>query len=170
MISVIGIYIQGLMDGEYTIHETCNAEDIKEMPSEYRGTLNVNGKLRKHINRYLINAEIDVTAFFQCDLSLEEYQENIRTSLHATYLIGVSSDNVDEHNNVFAITDDTKEIALDNVIREELILTLPLKRVSPQWRDKNWQQPIQEEKNENEPLSSDTWAVLKNLQSNTLNN
>ena len=64
MISVIGIYIQGLMDGEYTIHEACNAEDIKEMPSEYRGTLNVNGKLRKHINRYLINAEIDVTAFF----------------------------------------------------------------------------------------------------------
>jgi len=170
MISVIGIYIQGLKDGEYTIHETCNAEDVNEMPPEYKGTLNVNGKLRKHINRYLIDAEIDVTAYLQCDLSLEEYQENIRTSFHATYIIGVSSDNGDEHNNIFVIGDDTKEIALDYVIREELLLALPLKRISPQWRNKDWQQPIQEEIKENEPLPSDTWAVLKNLQSNTLNN
>lgn len=170
MTSVIGIFIQGLKDGEYPVHETCTAENITEMPPEYKGVLKLNGKIRKHINRYIIEAEIEVTAFLQCDLSLEEYEENIKTPLRATFMMGVPLHTADEHNNMFVIADETKEIVLDTIIREELVLALPLKRISPQWRDKEWQQPKQEELNENKPFANDAWAVLKKLQSNSHNN
>lgn len=170
MTSVIGIFIQGLKDGEYSVHETCNAESITEMPPEYKGVMNLNGKIRKHVNRYIVEAEIEVTAFLHCDLSLEEYKENIKTSFRATFMMGVPINSTDEHNNVFVIADETKEIALDAIVREELILALPLKRVSPQWRNKEWQQPKQEEHNDTEPMINDTWSVLKKLQMNSHNN
>lgn len=173
MTSVIGIYIQGFKDGEYPVEENCSAEHIEDMPEEYKGLLRVHGKLRKLLNRYIVEAVIEVTAYLQCDLSLEEYTESISTEIRATFMMGVPNHMADEHNNVFVISDDSKEIPLDSVIREELVLALPLKRVAPQWRDKEWKQPADTIDNNTRQPSSFTderWAVLKNLQQKTQNN
>lgn len=170
MSSVLSIFIQGYKDGEYTVNETCNAQDIAEIAEEFVGTVRVQGTLRKLMQRFILEAEIEATARLVCDVSLEEFEEEMRVPLRATYLLGASDAAADEHNNVFVLTDDSKEISLDTIVREELILGLPLKRIAPYWREHEWQPPTNiTVTDENAHSADERWAVLKNMLNNSQN-
>lgn len=170
MSSIIGIFIQGLKDGEYNVDEICEAQDVPEIAAEFIGTIRVKGTLRKLMQRFILDAEIEATAHMICDVSLDEFEEKITVPLRATYILGAVDTVADEHNNIFVLSDDTKVISLEDVVREELILGLPLKRVAPYWRTHDWQPPIDHIKtDETTPLTDDRWAVLKNMLNNSQN-
>lgn len=170
MSSVIGIFIQGLKDGEYNVNEICEAQDVPEIATEFVGTIRVNGTLRKLMQRFILDAEIEATAHMICDVSLEEFEEKITVPLRATYILGADETVADEHNNIFVLSDDSKTISLEAVVREELILGLPLKRIAPYWRIHEWQPPKQLiSTDETTPLADERWAVLKNMHNNSQN-
>ena len=171
MSSVLCIFIQGFKDGEYNVDESCYAQDIAEIAEEFIGKVRVRGTLRKLMQRFILEAEIEATAQLVCDVSLEEFEEKVTVPLRATYHIGASDTVADEHNNVFVISDESKYIELDNVVREELVLGLPLKRIAPYWREHEWQPPINDITitDEDAPSADGRWAVLKNMLNNSQN-
>ncbi|MCP4581432.1 MAG: DUF177 domain-containing protein, partial [candidate division Zixibacteria bacterium] len=75
-----------------------------------------------------------------CDLSLKEFEELIKADLLISFVRGnpIETDLEEETDEAaeYVIFHDDKEIDISSIVREELVLSLPMKRISPVLRGK----------------------------------
>jgi len=150
------------------------SEDANKMPrlfSEFYDKVCVTGKIVTHQDRYILSGNATGTARLECDLSLEEYEQEIRASFEIDVIIGEKSKN-DEEPDVIYILEDETEIDISDSISEALSLALPMKRISPKYVGKELEDlhPGMTSKKINigkeDKAHDDRWAVLKKIKLN----
>ena len=171
------IFIQGLKDGDDPVDIEANVSEIKDLPEEFIGKIRLNGSMRIFNKRYTIQTQIISRGKFICDLSLEEYEEDLTCDFSITFLAnnllaGAAKENPDKETEENYIFEDVKHIDVTNEIREELIVSLPLKRVAPKYRDKSFEEIYpqfaekKKSKQKKDQAFDDRWSALKNLKFN----
>jgi len=172
---MIKIYIQGLKDGEYQIDTSCLASEIPEIFPEFSGEVKFTGKMKVLGKRIYIEGKAICNADLICDRTLTEFKKQIEAEIKIDYLLrsyGVRhKEEGDEEERI--ISEDSKYIDITEEIREELAVNLPMKRVAPEYEDKEFDEIFSEYTiKENPSLANqvsvidERWAPLKNLKIN----
>ena len=170
---MIKIFIQGLKDGKHKVKLNVPVETIPEMSAEFFGDVIIEGVFRKHHNRYAFECSVSCDARLICDLSVKEFEETIIFDYKTSFIkdtnmfFGQQGRELREHEER-AVHNDDKYIDITEDIREELILHLPMKRIAPEFRDKNFEDIYPDYANKkisdkSEQNIDDRWSVLKNI-------
>lgn len=171
---MISIFIQGMKDGQREIDLEIPVSNVPEFDDMFFGNIHIEGILRKLGNRFSLVIDISCKAKLICDRSLEEYEDEINGNLKLSFIsdttllkLGGNSDNSEE---VIIRTDD-KSIDITNEVKEILIVNIPMKRIAPQYRRKNFEELYPEYSSKSAETETfdgidERWEVLKNLKLN----
>lgn len=175
------VSIKGITDGKYPVEVCANAERIQDIFPEFYGELQVTGTLRKYGKRYLFDLIVTAATHLQCDISGEDFEESITAHcsleyIADTHLALMQEDSSDDKEPPFYIRDDSTSIDITDEIRQELAVMLPLKRISPAYRDKEFGEVFPEfamqtmsvhvgtnSTPSSEPPLDPRWAALKSI-------
>jgi len=174
---MLKIYIQGLKDGVYDIDISSPVSQIPGMYDEFFGNVDFSGKLRILGKRYAVTGKAVCKAKLICDLTLSEFIEEISVDFKSSYLavehisslgVDITDNNLNEH----FIKDDEKYINISEDVSEELAVNLPMKRITPDFRGKSFEEIYPEftqpkfesrKKKISDGEVDDRWAPLKEL-------
>lgn len=169
---MVTIFIQGLQDGTHSVQLQEDVSAIEDFFPEYFGEIPILGTLKKLGNRYTISIECSATAEFICDRSGEEFTEPITTSFEATFIADSSllrskSDEASSDSTI-VIRDEDKYLDITSLLRDELGVAMPLKRISPKYKEKEFEELYpqlvsKDTEQHTEPIIDDRWAVLQQL-------
>lgn len=157
--------IQGLQDGQVSVQLTANVREIDGFFSEFSGEISLSGTVRKVGKRYSFKGEATCLATMICDRTLNEFTEKITAPVSADYLADTQvylMQKEDKEGEIHIIRDDELFIDLSDEVRQELALNLPMKRIAPEFRDKEWEDIVPEVATE----TDDRWKALKGLNLN----
>lgn len=165
------IVIRGLKDGDYSIDMQGSASEIEYICPEFNGSdIKIIGSLSVLGNKYTVTAVASAVAKLICDLSLEEYNEEVEVPFVIQYIADdelLDMGNSLSESEAKIIRSEEKEIDITDDVREILCVSLPMKRIAPKYRDKEFSQIYPEHSCESEKLNSgDCWDKLKNLKLN----
>ena len=175
---MIKIYIQGLKDGFYDIDMMNPVTDVDEIFPEFFGNITVKGKLRKFGKRFTFTGSIVCNAKLICDLSLKEYIQEIRGELNTSFLADSvlfrlhEAENSTDDETERIIHEDDKFIDISPEVREELAISIPMKRISPEFADKDFEDLYPQYSTKYKSFDPETveedqrWSVLKKLKLN----
>lgn len=171
---MISIFIQGLKDGEYNIDQKASVSDVPDLAEEFIGDINLSGKLLVLGKRYTFQGIVKCNSKLVCDRSLVEFEQFITAEFSIAFIADNSLSRFTKKNDidkteVIIISDDNKEIDITEIIREELILNLPMKRISPDFRDKELSEIFPElmnKENKEETDIQNSWFPIKKLKIN----
>jgi Large ribosomal RNA subunit accumulation protein YceD len=173
------ISIKGLADGKHPVELSVPVEQIENISPEFTGMLTVTGTVRRYGKRFLLELTAETHAELLCDVSGEEFEETVVAECSLEYISNtqlalLKSDDADIEP-PFYIRDDETKIDITDEIRQELAVRMPLKRVSPKYRDKDFAD-IFPDYAENSGIEAatklgtaspssldDRWAALKNI-------
>lgn len=166
--------ISGMADGEYEFSLVEPVSRLKSPFEEFTGDVRFFGIVNKLGQRYNLKANLEVTAKLICDRSLIEYEELIKSHLDMSFIadtkafLALSGDEP-KYNEVI-IREDFKYIDVTTYVIESLALELPLKRIAPQFRDKELEEIFPEVadklQNEIRNVIDERWSELKNIKIN----
>jgi uncharacterized metal-binding protein YceD (DUF177 family) len=164
---MIKLFIQGMKDGksEFDVEDKISGED-KGYP-EIDGLVRVTGTLTKIGNRYNVEAIASTEAKLKCDRSLEDYTEEIQGDIAFSF-VQDDEKSIDDEDLKVSITEDEKFMIITGQVIENLVLNLPMKRISPKYRDKNIDEifpEIKPEKEEGDEID-ERWSKLKKIKFN----
>lgn len=169
--TMILVQIQGMQDGRATFDITVPASDIPDIPTEFHSDVRVVGTVARSGRRFRIDCDVTTMATLVCDRSLEEYDEPMGVALSLSYVIDNEAairrepDEVDDDGSI-PLREDAKVIDMSDEVRQELVVHLPMRRVAPQYRDKEINEIFGDlDKAENHDVENDdTWAALRGIQ------
>lgn len=141
---MLKLRVHGIKDGEsqFTLEE--DARTIKDLPEEFFGIIKVEGILTKIGKRYTVVGNVRCNAKLICDISLDEYTEEI--DAHFEYTYSVNNElyfllrNRGEHeteSGEIILHEDDQFIDLTEELRQELIVNIPMKKIAPNFRGKS---------------------------------
>ncbi len=178
---MFNIFIQGLNDGEHKVDMQVPVEEVPEMFEEYFGEISLKGKLKKIGSRYTLFAVAQCNARMMCDISLEEFIETINVEVNLSF-VAESKQTSDSRRQATVkknekqepvgveLSADGKYADIAGDIREIFAVNLPMKRVAPEFRDKDFKEIFPEYTSEaNNPKSDlvdERWAPLNKINSN----
>lgn len=181
---MIAIPIQGMGDGVHNVMISVPVENIEGIFPEFFGNVVVEGQIQKIGSRYSFKGTAECQASLTCDRSLTDYAEPIKAEIAASYmansdLVKTAEGAVSKDDKVHLIRSDQREIDITDAVREELAVNIPMKRVAPEYRDKELGEifpdvaakdtdgiPLKKslkEKPLKEDEIDDRWAALKKL-------
>ncbi len=170
---MLKIFIQGLKNGEYPIEAQCEARAVMTDYEEFIDNITVKGSMKILGNRYTLDFTAECDAKLTCDISLNEYIEKVSCNIKLSYLadeelfrFGQGSDIANAEARI--LHPDDKFLDITEEVREELAVNLPMKRISPEYRDKSLVElypDIVVEKN-TAPIEDDRWKDLKKIRFN----
>lgn len=168
---MLKIPIQGLKDGNMEILLTATVGEISGMFPEFFGVISLSGVLTKSGKRYTFKGNAICNAKLVCDRSLTEFIEEITAPITVSYLADTEVfllQDAASNSDVYIIREDEPFIDLSVEVSEELALNLPMKRVAPQFRDKNLDEIITEISSDiiSEEKIDERWSALKNIHLN----
>ncbi len=170
---MIKIFIQGLEDGLHDVRMTEPISEVPDMYEEYFGEIKIEGGLRKLGGRYNLTGEASCMASLTCDLTLEEFDERITVDLNLAFIEGDNFEDEDEEEKEYderVIGAEDKFLDITNDIRELFAVSLPMKKVAPKHRGKDFSDIYPEysadKDKKDEDEIDDRWAPLKNLKNN----
>ena len=176
---MIQIFIRGLKDGKHSVEIEAPVNEIPDISPEFFGNVSIIGNFRKHQQRYTFECKVVCSVKLICDLSLEEYEDIVEFQ-YRTSFIKDNSLYFDQKNREIetyeerAIHEDDKFIDITNDLREELIIHLPMKRISPGYRTKSFEELYPEYSVKNnirktDKKVDDRWSALKKIKMNQSN-
>ncbi len=172
---MVGIFKQGLKDGEYEIDMDFPVNEVPEMFEEYFGNIHLEGKLRKFGGRYSIIIEADCMAKMICDRSLKEFTEEISVNVKLAFITDgtlrqAQDEGTKDISKEIVIHADDKYIDITNEVREIFAIGLPMKRIAPEYRTKNFSELYPEYSSRNNNGNSvnidERWIPLMKLKNN----
>lgn len=177
---MIKVRIHGIKDGLHDIAEDAPVSSIKDMSPEFIGDIHFEGKLRKLGKRFAITGFAECKAKLICDLSLEEYEDVISTEISVSFIADTVLFNLNGKEQEAdpkaerVVHEDDEYFDLSSDVKEQLIVELPMKRVSPAFRDKSFEELHPELAGESKPIENESidepvdsrWSALKNLKLN----
>jgi uncharacterized metal-binding protein YceD (DUF177 family) len=173
---MIKIEINGMNDGKYDLSIETPVDKMDCVFEEFFGDVKLIGSIKKISNRFSLTAKAEVKAKMICDRSLKEFVENIETDVKLSfiadtkaYLENKGKINEDLDSDIL-IREDVKYIDITSEVIELLALQIPMKRIAPEFRDKELDEIFPELsgetfKNEKDVID-DRWSKLKNLKIN----
>jgi uncharacterized metal-binding protein YceD (DUF177 family) len=172
------INIQGLKDGIYEIQKSCAVAEIPLIAEEYFGDVTLKGSLNVLPKRFFFSGVAECNARFICDISLKEFVETIKVNIKISFFTDHSLRKVQMYDPKqdlaeVIISEDEKYLDLTNEIREQLVVNLPMKRISPEYIGKTLEEIYPQytgaketkKKKKSEPVD-DRWAPLAKLKVN----
>lgn len=164
---MINLFIQGIKDGEHNVEMDVPVEEVPDMFPEYIGNIHIDGKLRKIGNRYSFVAEADCNAKLICDRSLKEYIEEINVDIKLSFIVSSVNGLQSSPDKEIVINPDDKNIDISSEVREIFGVSLPMKRVAPEYRNVDFEDLFPEYSAERVQKINDSfderWAPLKKL-------
>lgn len=164
------IAIRGLKDGEYNVELDGNGKDVEYICKEYAtSNIKVSGSLHVLGNKYTLSSKIYAIAKMTCDVSLDEFEEEIEVELNMTFiadnqLADVQLERMEDDENERIIRNEDKDIDLTSDIRDMLCLALPMKKVAPKYRGKSLKEIYPEYSDDDKPDNKNNpWAQLDKL-------
>lgn len=166
----ISLSLIAIKDGDHPFEHEVDARSIPGLSDEFQGSVSVTGVLQRLGKRLHIQATITANAHLLCDRSLEEYVEVLTPTISLEYRIDneLAAQQVGtdvEPDEVHGIRDDHNHIDITDDVRQELQLSLPMKRVAPAYRDLELEELHPELNEHAEPPTDDRWAALRKLTS-----
>lgn len=169
--SLFRVSIEGLHTGTRTFEFTADASKVNDLVSEFRREIHVQGTIHRIGDRFHVDVEVAAMADLVCDLSLEDYTEEISSELDLEYqfdndLASRQAENGRESDDVIGLFVDAKFIDLEDDIRQELALALPMKRIAPKYRNASFDDLHPEVGGEGDVID-DRWEALRKLKDRT---
>ncbi len=166
--------ISGMADGEYEFNIVEPVSLLNSDFEEFIGDVVLDAIMNKLGNRYNLKADIKATAKMICDRSLQEYEEQIKSHIDMSFIADtkafLSMNGKEPKYHEVIIREDIKYIDITTYVMESLALELPMKRIAPQFRDKQLDEiypdvadKISSEKHKD---LDERWSKLKNLKIN----
>lgn len=159
------IRVHGIADGKHSIEQTQDSQTIEYISHEFFDTAFLKGTLAKIGKLFAFDGQVKCNAHLICDLSLDEYDEeitaNLSFSLKAdTELFLIT--NGDNDSEEIIIHEEDEYFDMTELVRDALNMGLPMKRIAPQHKGKSFadlHQDLYKPKGEIDPR----WASLKEL-------
>ena len=165
---MIKIDIHGMKDGENEINLNTNISEIECFFEEFFGKIVLNGIVKKITNRFTLISKAEVMANLVCDRSLKTYQERISCDVNLSFISDtkafLESEKTDKDSDI-VIREDAQYIDITSEVIELLALNLPMKRVAPEYRDKEITD-ICPELSDGDSATDERWAKLKDFKIN----
>ncbi|MBM4150371.1 MAG: DUF177 domain-containing protein [Ignavibacteria bacterium] len=169
MTFMLKVSILGMEDGDHTFTAETAVSAIQDMFPEFTGVISVTGTIKKQGKRLMLNAEASCNAHLICDVSGEEFDQEIKAPINAHYRLDTQlyslSKSQDEGNEII-LRDDEEDIDFTEESRQELAIHLPMKRVAPAYADTTFEALHQELLDETNKVVDDAdspFAALKHL-------
>ena len=127
--------------------------------------------LDKHTTFLEFHINVSGTVQLICDISNEEFSENIENDLKILVKFGEEYD--DSNEDIITIPHKDSEFNIANLIYEAVVLSIPMKKLAPSVRDNDEYQKLLDqyspqitEEDEEEQSIDPRWAALKKLKDN----
>ncbi len=169
---MLKIPLQEVKDGMIDVSLTTDASDIVGLFPEFFGIISLSGTLNKVGKVYNFMGKATCMARLICDRTLTEFTEEITAPLVVSYLADTQVFLMPEattKDNMHIIREDDLFIDISVEVAEELALHLPMKRIAPQFRDKDWDEIesiITKDTTNKEEKIDERWSALKNIHLN----
>ncbi len=165
---MLKIRIHGIKDGESDFILEDKVSNLRDLPVEFFGNITVEGKLTKIGKRYTVVGVAKCKTNLICDISLEEYQDEINARFDYSFIVNnelyailKEKGEFENENGEIIIHEDDQFLDLSEELRQELILNIPMKKVAPQFRGKDLNDIYPDLGIEEE--SDPRWSELKKL-------
>ena len=167
------IAFSGLKTGKHDFKFEINQEffDLFETEQEFfNPEISVDVRLDKHTTFFFFFINVSGTVQLICDISTDEFSENIMNDLKILVKFGEEYD--DSNEDIITIPQKDSDFNIANLIYETVVLSIPMKKVAPSVRDndeyeklleKYSPKPIEEEE---EQSTDPRWEALKKLRNN----
>ena len=166
---MLKISILGMEDGDNAFHSSCDSSEIQDMFTEFNGIVEIEGVIKKQGKRLILHAHASCNTTLTCDISGEDYDQKIEAAIMKhfridTQLFDLQTDK--EDGDEILLRDDEEVIDITEEVRQELVIHLPMKKVSPAYADISFETlhpdllTKEEEKNDGE---DSPFAALKHL-------
>ena len=157
--------VQGLSNGKHNIEISGIAD------GEYKSEIIdldvfIEGTIRVHNDRIILKGKAWSEANLICDLSVEEYRERIEAEIDINIIKGMKEEyRTEKDENTIYIGEEEKNANITEIVVQELLVKLPLKKVAPKYKGKDIEEIYPEIKEiKKEGLSP--FDILKNLKNN----
>ncbi len=169
---MLKLRITGIKDNTYDIELDAPSDNLSKNFKEFFGQIYLKGKLTKLGKRFTFKGNAKCKAKLICDISAEEYIEEISAEINLFLIINTELYFLQNQSNQSLDMD--MEIALHEaddffdmtkIVYDELALSLPIKCISPKYKGKNFEEcfPQYSSKNIRIKGGQDRWNVLKDL-------
>jgi len=160
------IRIHGIADGKHNIKLKDKVENFPDIFPEFIGEVELNGILTKIKNRFTFNGKVKCDAKMICDFCLDEYIETIEAEVEANFIVDTDmyfiQKNYDGEPKEISLHADSTHYDITNDVKDLLVLSLPMKRLSPNCKGKIFTEIYQPNKPLEETIDL-RWAKLKDI-------
>lgn len=157
------IDLNGLANGNHQIELTGKFK--KDLSKEFNGEVKIIGNLKVLEDKYLFEGEAEAVADLVCDLSLDDFQEKITAPLKIKILKGAEDEEANDDNTIYLGIEE-KKADVTEIILEELLVNLPMKKIAPKYRGKDLKDIYPDLESKKEQETDSTWEKLKKLKLN----
>jgi uncharacterized metal-binding protein YceD (DUF177 family) len=159
------IRIHGIKDGKHEIALTDDVSNFPDIFPEFYGEVTLVGTLAKTRNRYTFNGTAKCNANLICDLSLDEYSEEIVADVDVSFIVSTELYFLQQNSNNHvaeetAIHEDEPFFDITTDVKDALVVSLPMKRIAPQHRGKTFNDFHQ---NNDDQRIDKRWEALRNI-------
>ncbi|SHK07987.1 YceD family protein [Epilithonimonas mollis] len=167
------IAFSGLKTGKHDFKFEINQAffDLFETEQEFfKPKINVNVLLDKHTTFLEFYIDVSGTVQLICDISNDEFSENIENDLKVLVKFGEEYD--DSNEDIITIPQKDSEFNIANLVYETVVLSIPMKKVAPSVRDNDEYEKLLEKyspkpiEEETEESTDPRWEALKKLKDN----
>ncbi|HRP02507.1 MAG TPA: DUF177 domain-containing protein [Candidatus Kapabacteria bacterium] len=165
---MLKIDIHGMKDGEHEITLSSEISESECMFEEFSGFIELNGRIRKVGNRYSLKSTVKANANLVCDRSLKNYNEIVNCEVNLAFIANTKAfleNSVKDIDSDILIREDAQYIDITHEAIELLALSLPMKRVAPEYKNKDITEIFPELTN-SENATDERWSKLKDFKIN----
>lgn len=170
---MIKIDISGMANGEYEFDITAPIRTVECAFEEFYGDIVLNVNVKRLGLRYNVKCSAEAMARMTCDRSLRDFEEKISCGFDLVYKadtkLFLESGKSSEIEKEIIIREDYKYIDITQEVIEHLALQLPMKRVAPEFRDKEIEEifpEISRDRIYKQNSVDDRWSKLKDIKIN----
>jgi uncharacterized metal-binding protein YceD (DUF177 family) len=163
------IRIHGIKDGKHNIELSDNVSNFPNIFPEFVGDVKLEGVLTKMRNRFNFEGIVHCNSKLICNISLEEFEQEISTKLELNYIIDTNlflmkKDNSDDSSSEIVVPDDEEFVDITEDVKDVLVVSLPMKRISPKYIGKSFAEIYPQYSSTKKDDDIDArWAELKNI-------
>lgn len=160
------IRIHGIADGNHNVKLKDKVENFPDIFPEFIGEVELNGILTKIKNRFTFDGNVKCDAKMICDFCLEEYIETIEAEVEVNFIVDINmyfiQKKYDGEAKEISLHADSTHYDITNDVKDSLVLSLPMKRLSPNCKGKTFAEIYQQNKLIEESIDP-RWAKLKDI-------
>jgi|GEM_PF-4718065 len=162
------IPIKNLQEGTTELKLSFKSDAIYSIIDEFSSPINLVCKLTRFGNQIDLKSKVSTKANLICDYSLENFEEDINLQLNLIFKLNLSKSEKDlfkDEDNIIFYNNEDNDVDISQKLREELIMALPMKRISPKYKEKSFKD-LYPELTKEIIAENNPFANLKNLNLN----